>query len=43
MLEFEKQHRYKAWHADVAAAGSVVSLNVHNRKFVAGHVVLHAM
>ncbi len=43
MLEFEKQHSYIAWHTDVAAAGSVVPFNVHASKFIAGHVVLHAM
>jgi hypothetical protein len=43
MLEFEKQHRYIAWHTDAAAAGSVVLFNVHASKFIAGHVVLHAM
>jgi hypothetical protein len=43
MLEFEKQHRYIAWHTDVAAAGSVVPFNVHTSKFIACHVVLHDM
>ncbi len=43
MLEFEKQHRYIAWHTDVAAAGSVVPFNTHACKFIAGHVELHAM
>ena len=43
MLEFEKQHRDIAWHTDAAAAGSVVPFNVHARKFIACHVVLHAM
>ncbi len=42
-LEFDKQHRYIAWHTDVAAAGSVVLLNFHARKFIAGHVVLHTI
>jgi hypothetical protein len=43
MLEFEKQRRYIAWHTDGAAVGSVVPFNVHASKFIAGHVVLHAM
>jgi hypothetical protein len=43
MLEFEKQHRYIAWHTDAAAAGSVVPFNVHSIKFIPGHVVLYAM
>jgi hypothetical protein len=43
MLEFEKQHRYIAWHTDAAAVGSIVPFNVHARKFIAGHVILHAM
>jgi hypothetical protein len=43
MLEFEKQCRYIAWHTDAAAAGNTVLLNVHASKFIAGHVVLHAM
>jgi hypothetical protein len=43
MLEFEKQHRYKAWHNDVAAAGSVVPFNVYVSKFIASCVVLHTM
>ncbi len=43
MLEFEKQRRYIAWHPDAAAVGSIVPFNVHARKFIPGHVVLHAM
>ncbi len=43
MLEFEKQRKYIAWHPDAALAGSIVPFNVHARKFIAGHVVLHAM
>ncbi len=43
MLEFEKQHRYIAWHTDAAAAGSIVPFNVHASKYIAGHVVLHSM
>ncbi len=43
MLEFEKQHRYIAWHTDVAAAGFVVPFNVYARKYIADHVVLNAM
>jgi hypothetical protein len=43
MLDFEKQHRYIAWHTDAAVASSIVPLNVHARKFIAGHIVLHAM
>ncbi len=43
MLEFEKQHKYIAWHPDAAVAGSVVPFNVHASKFIAGHVVSHAM
>jgi hypothetical protein len=43
MLEFEKQHRYITWHTDAAAAGSVVPFNANASKFIAGHVVLHAM
>jgi hypothetical protein len=43
MLEFEKQHRYIAWHTDAAVAGSVFPFNVHASKFIACHVVLHAM
>ncbi len=43
MLEFEKQHWYTAWHTDAAAAGSIAPFNVHASKFIASHVVLHAM
>ncbi len=43
MLEFEKQRKYIAWHPDAALAGSIVPFNVHARKFIAGHVVLHDM
>ncbi len=43
MLEFEKQHRYIAWHTDVTAAGRVVLFNVPASKFIASHVVLDAM
>ncbi len=43
MLKFEKQHRYIAWHTDAAAVGRVVPFNVHACKFIASHVVLHAM
>jgi hypothetical protein len=43
MLEFEKQHRYIAWHTDAAVVSSIVSFNVHVSKFIAGHVVLHAI
>ncbi len=43
MLEFEKQRRYIAWHTNKAAAGNVVPFNVHASKFIAGHIVLHAM
>jgi hypothetical protein len=45
MLEFEKQCRYIAWHTDAAVAGCVCAVpsNVHACKFIAGHVVLHAM
>jgi hypothetical protein len=32
MLEFEKQHRYIAWHTDAAATGCVVPFYVH--KFI---------
>ncbi len=42
MLEFEKQHRYIAWHTDAAVTGRVVPFNVAH-KFIAGHIVLHAM
>jgi hypothetical protein len=43
MLEFEKQHRYIARHTDGAVAGGIVPFNVNACKFIAGHVVLHAM
>jgi hypothetical protein len=43
MLEFEKQHRCIAWHADAAAAGNIFPFIVHGSKFIAGHVVLDAM
>jgi hypothetical protein len=43
MVEFEKQCRDIAWHTDEAEVGSIVPFNVHARKFIAGHVVLHAM
>ncbi len=43
MLEFQKQHRYVAWHTDAAAAGCVVPFNVYACKFISGHVVLHAI
>jgi hypothetical protein len=43
MLEFEEQRRYIAWHTDATAVGSVVPFNIHASKFIAGHVVLHAM
>ncbi len=43
MLEFEKQHRYIAWHTDAAVVGSAGPCNVHASKLIAGHVVLHTM
>ncbi len=43
ILEFEKQRRYIAWHTDAAAVGSIVPFNIYAHKFIAGHVVLHAM
>ncbi len=43
MLEFEKQRRYVAWHTDVAAAGRVFPFNFRAHKFIAGHIVLHAI
>jgi hypothetical protein len=35
MLVFEEQRRYIAWHADAAAARSIVPFDVHVRKFIA--------
>ncbi len=43
MLEFEKQHRYIAWHTDATVMGSIVPFNVNACKFIASHVVLHTM
>jgi hypothetical protein len=43
MLIFEEQQRYRSWHTDAAAAISIIPFNVHASKFIACHVVLHAM
>ncbi len=43
MLELKKQLRCIAWYTDAAATGSVVPFNVHARKFITSHVVLHSM